>query len=443
MALLCVIGALLLIAIVLAAVWLDRWSVPVILVALGAGILFGSDVLNLWHFDNMGLVNHAANLALVFILFHGGFGTLRSDLRAVALPAIGLATWGVVLTALATFAVLYGVLRWDVQRALLLAAIISSTDAAAIFSILRRQSLPQRLASTIEIESAANDPTAILLTVAAIEAITVGHAGWLGTAGLFVWKFTAAPLAGWFLARGAIWLFRRLEPQDRGHYYVLSLGVVLGIYGLVEVMQASGMLAVFVAGHVMGNRSFVHKQGVANFTSALSTVANICMFALLGLQVFPHRWSTLWLDGLVLFLVITFLARPMAVLVGTLGMGFPWRHRLFMAWAGLRGAVPIILATIPLAAGVPGASQLFDVVFAFVVFFTFIQAPPLPWIARLLKVSTGEDATDVDIEFAPLDTIKADMMQVHVPEGSRLHGVTIRELRLPRNSVVSLIVREN
>lgn len=442
MALLCVIGALLLIAIVLAAVWLDRWSVPVILVALGAGILFGSDLLNLWHFDNMGLVNHAANLALVFILFHGGFGTRRSDLRAVALPAIGLATWGVVLTALGTFGILYGLLHWDFQRALLLAAIVSSTDAAAIFSILRRQSLPQRLASTIEIESAANDPTAILLTVAAIEAITVGHAGWLGTAALFVWKFTAAPLVGWFLARGAIWLFRRLEPQDRGHYYVLSLGVVLGIYGLVEVMQASGMLAVFVAGHVMGNRSFVHKQGVANFTSALSTVANICMFALLGLQVFPHRWSTLWLDGLVLFLVITLLARPMAVQVGTLGMGFTWRHKLFIAWSGLRGAVPIVLATYPAAAGLAVGEEIFNLVFFGVLLSIGLQGSTLGVLARWLKLSTPSRPKPLfNVELVTMAESDFDLVVVDLPGPAEVQGPSLADLRLPPGAVVVLITR--
>ncbi|MDD5629184.1 MAG: cation:proton antiporter, partial [Elusimicrobia bacterium] len=293
-----VVGPILLIAVVLAAVWLDRWSVPVILVALGAGILFGSDVLGLWHFDDMGLTNRVANLALVFILFHGGFLTKRSDFKAVALPAGGLASWGVVLTAVMTFGVLYGLFNWSLQKALLLAAIISSTDAAAIFSILRRQPLPPKLSSTVGIESAANDPMAILLTVAVIEGITSAQSAWLTSVLVFIWKFTVGPVCGCLLAQAALWLFNRLNPQDRGYYYVFSLGIILLIYGLTEMINGSGMLAVFVAGYLMGNRPFVHKQGVANFSSAVFTIANVGMFALMGLQVFPHQWGEIWLDGI-------------------------------------------------------------------------------------------------------------------------------------------------
>jgi len=307
-----IFGPMLLIAVVLAAVWLERWSVPVILVALGAGILFGSDVLNLWHFDDIHLANQVANIALVFILFQGGFSTKRETFKTVALPAGGLATWGVMLTAAATFGVLWGILHWSLEKSILLAVIISSTDAAATFSILRRQSLPSKLASTIEVESAANDPMAVLMTVIAVDSFAFGQeAQWYMVLLTFCWKFIAAPLFGWFAGRGMVWLFNRLRPQDRGYYYVLSLGLILLIYGTAELIHASGMLAVFVAGFVLGNRSFVHKQGVANFSSALSIMANIGMFALMGLLVFPHQWSAIWVDGIILFLVLTFVARPL------------------------------------------------------------------------------------------------------------------------------------
>ena len=197
-----IIGPIILIAVVLAAVWLDRWSVPVILVALCAGILFGSDVLNLVHFDDMDLTNRIANMALIFILFQGGFGTKRDDFRAVALPAGGMATWGVVLTAAVTFVVLYGLLGWSLDKAILLAVIISSTDAAATFSILRRQSLPNRLSSTLEIESAANDPMAILLTVVAVTGLTSAADPVAHHRRFVLRKFMMAPLIGWSLRAG-------------------------------------------------------------------------------------------------------------------------------------------------------------------------------------------------------------------------------------------------
>lgn len=439
-----VVGPILLIAIVLAAVWLDRWSVPVILIALGAGILFGSDVLRLWHFDDIELTNRVANLALVFILFHGGFSTKRSDLKSVALPAGGLATWGVVLTALATFGVLYGLFNWSLHKALLLAAIISSTDAAAIFSILRRQSLPPKLSSTIEIESAANDPMAILLTVAVIEAITSGQSAWSTTILVFIWKFTAAPFFGWFLARVSLWLFNRLRPQDRGHYYVLSLGIILLIYGLTEMMNASGMLAVFVAGYLMGNRSFVHKQGVANFSSALSTVANIGMFALLGLQVFPHQWAELWLDGILLFVALTLLARPFAVWLGTVGMGFGWRSKIFIAWAGLRGAVPIVLATYPAAAGLAIGQDVFNLVFFAVLLSIAIQGSTLGLLARLLHLTAPKRPMPLfNLELVTMAESDFDLIVLDLPGPQGAIGPAIADLQFPAGSVIILITRGN
>jgi hypothetical protein len=169
------------------------------------------------------------------------------------------------------------------------------------------------------------------------------------------------------MGQGAAWILNRLRPQERGHYYVLFVGVVLLTYGLAEVLGASGMLAVFIAGCTLGNQPFVHKQGVANFSAAFASVANVVTFVLLGLLVFPRQWSGIWLDGLVLFLVLTFVSRPLAVFLGTAGMGLDAKHKLFMTWAGLRGAVPIVLATYPAAAGLPGSQDVFNLVFFAVV----------------------------------------------------------------------------
>lgn len=439
-----VVAPVLLIAIVLAAVWLDRWSVPVILIALSAGILFGSDVLELWHFDDMELTNKVANLALVFILYYGGFSTKRSDFKSVALPAAGLATWGVVLTAAATFGILHGWLNWSFQKALLLAVIISSTDAAAIFSILRRQSLPPRLSSTVQIESAANDPMAILLTVAVVESITSAQSSsWIMTVLVFIWKFAVGPFCGWALAKIALWMFNRLKPQDRGHYYVLSLGIISLIYGLTEMINGSGMLAVFVAGYVMGNSSFVHKQGVTNFSSAISTVFNIGMFALMGLQVYPHQWKEIWLDGILLFVALSFLARPFAVWLGTMGMGLGWRNKLFIAWAGLRGSVPIVLATYPAAYGLEIGSEVFNLVFFAVLLSIAVQGSTLGVLARVLKLTAPSRPMPLfDVELVTMAESDFDLMVVDMPDPKGAIGPSIAELRLPAGSVIVLITRD-
>lgn len=439
-----IVAPLLLIAVVLAAVWLDRFSVPVILVALGAGILCGSDVLNLWHFDDVVLTNEVANMALVFILFQGGFATKRSDFKAVALPAGGLATWGVALTAATSFGMLWGVLKWPLEKSLLLSVIISSTDAAAIFSILRRHSLPSKLSSTIEIESAANDPMAILMTLVAVESLSSGQTRGLLVLPLFLWKFAAGPVVGVLLARGALAIFNRLNPQDRGYYYVLLLGIVLLTYGVAEQLQASGMLAVFTAGFVMGNRHFIYKQGVRNFSSALATIANIGVFVLMGLLVFPRQWSTLWREGIVLFLVLTFVARPVAVLVGTVGMKLDWRSKLFTAWAGLRGAVPIVLATYPMAAGLAFGQEIFNLVFFAVLLSVSIQGSTLGWVANALHLSMpSRPMPRYSLELVTMAKSELDLVVVDMPDPKGKPGPRIRDLPLPPGAVITLITRDD
>lgn len=432
----------LLVAVVLASVWLERWSVPVILVALATGIVCGSDVLNLWHFEDMVLTNQFANLALVFILFHGGFMTKRADFRAVALPAGGLATWGVMLTAAATFAVLRWVLGWPMELALLLAVIISSTDAAAIFSILRRQSLPPRLASTVEIESAANDPMAILLTTIAVAMLASGEKFAATTVLLFFWKFGAGPVVGYAVGRITLWLFNRLMPQDRGYYYVLFVGVVLLTYGLAEWAQASGMLAVFTAGFVMGNRPFVHKQGVLNFSAALSTIVNIGMFVLMGVLVFPREWATLWPQGLVLFAVLTFVARPLAVFVGTAGMGLGFRNQIFAAWAGLRGAVPIVLATYPAAAGLQSGNDVFNLVFFAVMLSILVQGSTLGAVAKWLGLAEPARPKPLfSLEMITMAKSDYDVVVIDLPGPNGAEGPRLRDLTLPEGAIITLITR--
>ena len=432
----------LLIAVVIASVWLDRWSVPVILVALATGIVFGSDVLNLWHFDDMALTNQSANLALVFILFHGGFMTKRADFRAVALPAAGLATWGVLLTAAATFAGLHWGLGWSMELSLLLSVIISSTDAAAIFSILRRQSLPQKLSSTVEIESAANDPMAILLTTVAVTSLASGESLQLSTVLLFFWKFGAGPVLGYLAGRVTIRLFNWLTPQDRGYYYVLFMGVVLLTYGLAELAQASGMLAVFTAGFVMGNGLFVHKQGVQNFSEALSTIVNIGMFVLLGLLVFPRQFADVWLQGLLLFLVLTFVARPAAVFLGTIGMRLGFRNRLFAAWAGLRGAVPIVLATYPAAVGLEIGDEVFNLVFFAVLLSIIVQGSTLGLVAKWLGLSEpARPKALFNLEMITMAKSDYDMVVVDLPGPKGARGARLRDLRLPEGAIITLITR--
>lgn len=433
----------LLIAVVLASVWLERWSVPVILVALGTGILFGSDVMRWWDFHDMLLTNRIANIALVFILFHGGFITKREDFRPVALLSGGLATWGVMLTAGITYVVLHWGLGWDNELSLLLAVIVSSTDAAAIFSILRRQSLPKRLSSTVEIESAANDPMAILLTTITVAALSVGKSFGAGTVLTFLWKFGAGPVIGYVLAHITVWLFNQLRAQDRGYYYVLFMGVVPIIYGLSEQAHASGMLAIFTAGYVMGNSSFVHKHGILSFSDALSVIANIGMFVVMGALASPSTWATLWPKGLILFVVVTFIGRPLAVFLGTMGMKFGgFKNRLFTSWAGLRGSVPIVLATYPAAAGMEIGPKIFSIVFFVVILSILIQGSTLGVVAKWLGLSEpSRPGALFSLEMRTMAPTDYDLVVIDLPGPKGAKGLQLRDLKLPKGATIALISR--
>jgi len=436
------ITPLILLVVVIVSTMLDRWSVPVILIALVAGIVFGSDVLGWWYFNDVQLTNQFANLALIFILFQGGFTTRRDSFKAVALPAGGLATWGVFLTAVITFGLLWGILRWPLEKAMLLAVIISSTDAAATFSILRRQKLPPRLSSTIEIESAANDPMAILLTLAVIQGLTTGATDWSIAVLLFIWKFIAGIGIGLAIGYAAVLLFNRLKPRDRGHYYVLSLAMVLLTYSVAELAHSSAMLAVFIAGFVMGNQPFVHKQSISNFNSALSTIADICMFVMLGLLVYPKQLADIWVEGIILFLVLNLAARPAAVWLSTLGMGLPRKYKWFISWAGLRGAVPIVLATYPVAAGLEVGQEIFNLVFFVVILSVAIQGSTLGFLAKILRLARRSRPKPLyNLELVTMARSDMDLIVVDIPGPQGAPGPMISDLRLPEGAVITLITR--
>jgi cell volume regulation protein A len=440
---------LILLTVVVSAVHLDKKSVPVILVALFAGIIFGKDGLKFWEFSDMTLTNELANLALVFVLFHGGFCTKKSNLKQVALPAVGLASWGVILTAVFTFICLYFILGWDKNLSILLAVIISSTDAAAIFSILRKQPLGHKLSSTIEIESAANDPMAILLTIIAVQTLSSGEALNFNVFVLqFLWKFFTAPIFGFIIAKIVVWLINRLTPQENGYYHIILLCTALFTYGFTEALNASGMLAVFAAGTVLGNMQFVHKQGVYNFSSAISMISNILLFVLLGVLVEPSSWfnENLFLKGILLFVFVSFVTRPIAVFLGTFGMRIPFRDKLFIAWAGLRGAVPIVLATYPTAHGMENGMEIFNLVFFVVLLSLMIQGSSLGKVAKLLKLSTeSRPEPPYSLEFFTKNDMevgqKITVFTIDLPDPEGAKGPLIRDLSLPENTLLLMIAR--
>jgi cell volume regulation protein A len=437
------LGSAVLLCAVLAARLGARLGLPSLLLFLGLGMVLGQT----WvPFNDAGVAFTLGLAALVLILAEGGFTTRWSDIRDTLPQAVLLATLGVGVSVVLVSLFAHYVLGLPVPVAVLLGAILSPTDSAAVFSVLRRVPLPARIRAVVEGESGFNDaPVVLLVTIATQWSLGSGPDGGIaGLAVLVVLQLAGGVGIGIAIGWIGVLVMRRIALPASGLYPLAGLAWAVLAFGVAASLQTSGFAAVYVAAMLLGNGMLPHRNATRSFAEGIGWVAQIGLFVMLGMLSNPQLISLrAVLLGVAAGTFVTFVARPLSVVACTVWFRRPWREQAFVSWAGLRGAVPIIMATVPLAAGAPQAGELFDMVFAFVLVFTLLQAPTLPWVARVLRVSDGEEATDVEIEFAPLDTIKADMMQVHVPPGSRLHGVSIRELRLPRTSVVSLIVREN
>lgn len=434
--------AVMLVALVLAAALTNRFNIPLILVALGVGIFFGSDVTGLIYFDNAALARQVADIALVFILFAGGFGTRQESLKVALGPSLSLATIGVILTTLASCVVLWLLLGWQLEHAFLVSAIISSTDAAATFAILRNRNLKPRISSIVEIESAANDPMAIIATTFAVQVMVSGFSSPWQTLLSFLWQLAGGALIGLGVGKLAELLFRLCRQLDRAYFFILTIGIVLAGYGLASLVGASGMLAAFFSGMVLGNGRFPFKRGVGNLVEALSAIANGGVFVLLGLLVFPRQFAGIWLEGVVVFLVITFLSRPLAVVLSTLGMGLKWKERLLISWIGIRGAVPIVLATYPAAAGLEAGNEIFNIVFFAVVLSVLFQGTTLGKLAGVLNL-LGPAVTRPR-QVLELSTMQeADQELVEFPLGPELLAgpVRVADLGLPTDCTISMVNR--
>jgi NhaP-type Na+/H+ and K+/H+ antiporter len=434
------VGAAVVIAAIVAARIAHWIGLPGLLVFLGLGVALGEAGLGV-RFDNAELAQALGLSALVLILAEGGLTTSWEHARAAAPAALLLATVGVAVSILVVAVACHWLLALAWRDALLLGAVLAPTDAAAVFSVLRKLPLPPRLSGMLEAESGLNDPPAVL-AVTLLSGTGAHPPGPALIAGIVVYELVAGAaiglLAGWL---GAFAL-RRVALPASGLYPIAVLALIVASYGAASLAHASGFLAVYVAALVLGNARLPHRPATRGFAEGVAWLAQIGLFVMLGLLASPARLPAAVLPALVAGSVLVLVARPAAVIVSTLPLRVPWRQEAFLSWAGLRGAVPIVLATIPLSARLRGATHLFDLVFVVVVVFTLVQGPTLPWVARRLKVITPAEPMEVDVEAAPLEALPADLLQAEIPPGSRLHGVEIFELRLPAEANVALIVRD-
>ncbi len=430
-------------AVLLLAILAVRLSVavglPSLLVYLLIGVVLGEGGLGL-RFDDASMAHALGFGALMLILAEGGLTTHWPEIRPVMRLGVSLATVGVAASVLLMALFGHYALGLSWQLAVLLGAITSPTDSAAVFSVLRRVPLPRRLTGSLEAESGLNDaPTVVLVTL-----VTMGgeHSP-LGFLGEIVLELTVGVAGGLAVGYAGAWLLRRSALPSSGLYPLAVLSFAVLAYAGSAALHGSGFAAVYVAALVLGNADLPHRAATKSFSEGVAWLAQIGLFVMLGLLVSPGRLD---LSTLVVAVVagaaLTFVARPLSVAIASLAQPMPLRELAFLSWAGLRGAVPIVLATIPLAGGVTGAAKLFDIVFVIVVISTLATGPTLPLLAKLLKVARRSEPRDLEVEAAPLERIAADLLQVTISPKSLMHGVEVGELRLPAGASVALIVRD-
>lgn len=433
------IAGLLLVVSAIASKASGRLGVPALLVFLGVGMFAGSDGPVGLYFDDPYLTQTIGVVALVFILFSGGLDTPWGEVRPVLGQSLALATVGVALTCaiVAVFAVYWIELTW--MEALLLGAIISSTDAAAVFAVLRARglALPARLRATVELESGSNDPMAVFITLALVGAIVAGSTpDWTALLGEFALQMIAGAGVGVALGRGCAWVLNTLTLEYGGLYFVVTLSLPLLAWAIASLVGGNGFLAVYVAGLVLGNRRFVHRRTLLRFHDGIAWLMQITMFLALGLLVFPSRLPAVAAEGLGMGLFLAFVARPVAVFITMAPVRMPWRQKVLLSWMGLRGAVPIVLATFPLVAGVGVASRLFDLVFFAVVISVAVQGPTIPWLTRRLAVQ-GVEAAESDLP----NRRNSELVTVPVTAGTPGANRRIVALDIPNDCQILLVHR--
>ena len=435
-------AAVLLILSILASKASGRLGVPSLILFLGLGMLAGSEGIGGIWFDNAVAAKHLAVVALAFILFAGGLETEWRFVKRSAWRAGSLATIGVLVTTVLVAAFAHQFAGLTFGQGLLLGAIVSSTDAAAVFSVLRGRGvrLREEAVATVELESGSNDPMAVFLTTALLQ--------WLATPAMnvgplllhFVWEMGFGAAAGIAIGWIAVRLANRLRLDQPGLYPVMSIAVVLLAYGATSLLGGNGFLAVYVAGITMADRNFIQRRSLTRFHDGVAWLMQIAMFVTLGLLVFPRQLPPVAGVSLALAAFLILVARPIAVFIALAASGISVREKLLISWVGLRGAVPIVLATFPLIAGVPMASAIFNIVFFIVLASVAIQGTTIPAVARLLGVEApADDRSSSNARLA--GRAESTLVTLEVDRGSHAANRRVVDLDWPREALILVLYR--
>jgi len=424
----------------------DKFALPALLLFLVIGMLAGSEGIGGIYFDDYGIAKSIGIIALIFIIYSGGLDTSWKSVKPLFFPGLVLSTAGVLITAIVVgiFSVL--ILKFSLLEGLLLGSIVSSTDAAAVFSVLRSRkvSLKGNLRPLLELESGSNDPMAVFLTIGCIGLLANPGYSLLNLIPLFVLNMGVGLLIGYFMSRASISLLNKSKLEYEGLYPVLTIALVLFTYALATLVKGNGFLAVYLLGLMMSRSDFVNKRSIVRFYEGIAWLMQITMFLTLGLLAFPSKIAPIIASGLLIAAILILFARPLSVFLCLFPFKFNFAEKTMVSWVGLRGAVPIILATFPLLAGIAQAHAIFNIVFFVVLTSVLLQGTSIPVISKILKVAAPLDSKKkYPIEFEYSEAIDASLIDMIVPYNSDIIGKTIAAINIPPKALVVLISRED
>jgi cell volume regulation protein A len=419
-----------------------RLRVPGLVVFLGIGMAVGSDGLGWIDFSDYQVARDVGVVALALILFEGGLAAGMNEIRPVLGVSVSLALVGTVATAVIAGLAAAALFDFSTLEGLLLGSVLAATDAAAIFAVLRGSTLRRRLARTLEGEAGFNDPIAVLLVVGFIDWIQKPAYGVVDMALLFGREVAIGLAAGVLVGLIGVQAFRRLRLATAGLYPVLSLTIAALSFGIAATLHGSGFLAVYIAGLALGTATIPAKRTVTSFHDGLAWVAQIALFLTLGLLVFPSQLGDVAVKGAVLALLLALVVRPVAAALATAPFSFTAAERLTLGWAGLRGAVPVVLATFPVISGVPHSLEFFNIVFFAVIVSTLLQGMTFEPVAQRLGVTTATPALPTPLaEIGTIRGLGAEVVEYPIRESDPIVGSLVRDLGLPREAVINVIVR--
>lgn len=422
----------------------DRSAIPVLLFFLIIGMLVGSEGLGGIHFDNAQLAKSIGIVSLIFIIFSGGLNTSWKESRKYLAQGIILSTLGVLLTAVTTGFFAVWIFKFTILEGMLIGAIISSTDAAAVFAVLKSKkiSLKAPLKPLLELESGSNDPMAVFLTLGLISIMKSNNPNVISFVLGFIMDMAVGALVGFMMVKTITFMVKKLKLDYEGLYPIITISMVLLAYVIAVALKGNGILAVYITGVGLGQAEYINKKTIIKFHDGLAWISQIAMFVTLGLLVYPSHVIPLIGKGLLLTLILMLIARPISVYLCLLPFRIGLGKKIMIAWVGLRGAVPIILATFPFTAGLPLADAYFNIVFFVVVASVFIQGTSIPFVSKLLNVTAPfSKKIRHPIEFEKNDLLNAELHEIIIPENSSIEGRMVKEIGVPENCLILLIAR--